>query len=175
MTNVPTNTGSAEISNIDLQARGPLLLLLGSGIVWLVVSGILAVISSIQLHSPGFLADCAWFTFGRTQALRETAFIYGWAANAGVGIALWVLARLGGYPLRAVNWAIVGTLFWNLGVTAGLVGIAAGDLTTFSLFQLPRYVQPLLAFSYAAVAISGVLAWSGRRTESTFASQWYAV
>jgi cytochrome c oxidase cbb3-type subunit 1 len=175
MTNVPTNAGTAEVTAIDTQARGALLLLLGSGIVWLVISGILAVITSIQLHSPHFLADCAWFTFGRAQALRETAFVYGWAANAGLGIALWVLGRLGGYPLRGLNWTIVGTLFWNLGVAAGLIGIAAGDMTTFSLLQLPRYVQPLLAFAYAAIAISGVLAWSGRRHDGTFASHWYAV
>jgi cytochrome c oxidase cbb3-type subunit I len=175
MTNVPTNAGSAEVSAIDTQARGPLLLLVGSGILWLVISGILAVITSIQLHSPHFLADCPYLTFGRAQALRETAFIYGWAANAGLGITLWILGRLGGYPLRALNWATVGTLFWNLGVAAGLVGIATGDMTTFSLLQLPRYVQPLLAFAYAAIAISGVLAWSGRRSDSTFASQWYGV
>src|SRR5687767_6195397 len=101
MTNVPTNAGSAEVISIDLQARGPLLLLVGSAIVWLVISGVLAVITSIQLHSPGFLADCPWFTYGRAHAMRESAFIYGWAANAGLGIALWVMARLGGYPLRA--------------------------------------------------------------------------
>lgn len=175
MTNVSTNAASAEVTTIDVQARGPLLLLLGSGIVWLLISGVLAVITSIQLHSPHFLAECPWFTFGRSQALRETAFIYGWAANTGLGIALWVLGRLGGYPLRALNWTVVGTLFWNLGVTAGLVGIAIGDMTTFSLLQLPRYVQPLLAFAYAAIAISGVLAWSGRRSDGTFVSQWYGV
>jgi cytochrome c oxidase cbb3-type subunit 1 len=175
MTNVPTYAGPADVTAIDTQARGPLLLLVGSGIVWLVISGVLAVITSIQLHSPAFLAECPWLTFGRAQALRETAFIYGWAANAGLGVALWVLGRLGGYPLRAANWSIIGTLFWNLGVLAGLVGIAVGDMTSFSFFQLPRYVQPLLAFAYAAIAISGVLAWSGRRTDSTFASHWYAV
>ena len=109
MTNVSTNAGSAEVTTIDVQARGPLLLLLGSGIIWLVISGVLAVITSIQLHSPHFFADCPLFTFGRAQALRETAFIYGWGANVGLGIALWVLARLGGYPLRALNWAVVAT------------------------------------------------------------------
>ena len=175
MINAPTHAVSAEVTTTDTQARWPLLLLLGSGLVWLVVSGILALITSIQLHSPAFLADIEWLTFGRAQALRETAFVYGWAANAGLGVALWVLGRLGGYPLRGMNWAVVGTLFWNLGVTAGLIGIAAGDMTSFSLLQLPRYVQPLLAFAYAAIAIPGVLAWHGRRTEGTFASQWYAV
>lgn len=175
MINAPTKAGSADVNAIDTQARGPLLFLLGSGIVWLVVSGILAVITSIQLHSPQFLTDCAWLTYGRTQALRETAFIYGWAGNAGLGVALWVLGRIGGYPLRALNWAVVGTLFWNLGVAAGLVGIAVGDMTTFSLLQLPRYVQPLLVVAYAAIALSGVLAWSGRRRDGTFASQWYGI
>ncbi len=175
MINAPTNAASAEVTAIDTQARGPLLLLLGSGLVWLVASGILALITSIQLHTPSFMADCSWLTYGRAQALRETAFVYGWAANAGLGIALWVLGRLGGEPLRGLNWVIVGTLFWNTGVAAGLVGIATGDMTSFSLLQLPRYVQPLLAFAYATIAISGVLAWSGRRTDGTFAAQWYAV
>lgn len=175
MTNAPTNAASAEVTAIDTQARGPLLLLLGSGLVWLVASGVLALITSIQLHAPAFLADCSLLTHGRAQALRETAFIYGWAANVGLGIALWVLGRLGGYPLRALNWTVVGTIFWNLGVTAGLVGIATGDMTSFALLQLPRYVQPLLVVAYAAVAMAGVLAWSGRRNGGMFAAQWYAV
>lgn len=175
MINSPTKAASAEVTVVDTHARWPLLFLIGSGIVWLVVSGIFGLIASIQLHSPQFMAECEWFTHGRVQALRETAFIYGWAANAGLGIALWVLGRLGGYALRGLNWVVVGTIFWNLGVTVGLIGIATGDMTSFSLLQLPRYVQPLLVVAYAAIAISGVLAWSGRRTDGTYVSQWYAV
>lgn len=175
MTNAPTHAASAEVTAIDSQARGPLLLLLGSGLVWLVISGILALITSIQLHSPAYFADCSWLTYGRASALRETAFIYGWSANAGLGIALWILGRLSGSPLRGLNWTVVGTLFWNLGISLGLVGIATGDMTSFSLLQLPGYVQPLLAFAFATISISGVLAWSGRRTDGAYASQWYAV
>lgn len=167
------STDSNEVSTIDSHARAPLLLLLGSGLVWLVVSGVLALIASVQLHTPGFLAGCAWLTYGHTQALQETAFVYGWLANAGLALGLWVLARLGGESLRAGNWVTVGALFWNLGVTLGLVGIMAGDATGHALFQLPRYVQPLLLVAYGAIAVAGVLAWSGRRSESTFASQWY--
>lgn len=175
MTNAPTNAASAEVTAIDTQARGPLLLLLASGVLWLVISGILALISSIQLHSPQFLSNCVWFTHGRVQALTETAFVYGWAANAGLAITLWMLGRLGDQPLRALNWVVVGTLFWNLAVAGGLIGIMAGDMTTFSLMQMPRYVQPLMVFAYATIAIAGVLAWSGRRSDGTYASQWYGV
>lgn len=172
MTNAPT---TAEVTAIDTQSRCPLLFLIGSGIVWLVVSGILALITSLQLQAPHFLTDCPWLTPGRAQALRETAFVYGWAANAGLAVALWVLARLGGEALRARNWLFFGALFWNLGVTVGLIGIATGDMTSFALLQLPGYVQPVMLFAYGAMAVSGVLAWTGRSTERTFAAQWYAV
>lgn len=175
MTNAPTQAAPAEVSVMDSQARGPLLLLLGSGIAWLVISGVLALLTSIQLHTPSFMADCSWLTAGRSQALRETAFLYGWCANAGLALSLWVLGRLGGSPLRALNWVVVGCLFWNLGVTLGCVGIATGDMTSFPALQFPRYVQPLLVAAYSAMAVSGVLAWYGRRTDGAYASQWYGV
>lgn len=175
MINAPTHAVSAEVTAIDQRARGPLLLLTGSALLWLVVSGILALIASIQLHSPQFLADSSVFTHGRTQAMRETSFIYGWAANAGLAVGLWVLGRLGGSPLRGLNWAVVGSIFWNLGVLGGLIGIATGSMTSFSMLQLPRAVQPLMVVAHAAIGIAGVLAWTGRRTDGTYASQWYAV
>ncbi len=167
------STDSNDSSAIDTHARGPLLLLLGSGLLWLVVSGVLALVASIQLHTPSFLADCSWFTFGRAQALRETAFVYGWLANAGLALGLWIAVRLGGETMRAGNWVVVGGLFWNLGVTLSLIGIAAGDASGHSLFQIPAYAQPLLLVAYGAIAVAGVLAWSGRRNETGFASQWY--
>lgn len=165
----------AEVTAADTAGRWPLLLLLASGLVWLVLSGVFALIASIQLHSPAFLADCEMLTHGRVTSLAETTFVYGWAANTGLGLALWVLGRLGGTPLRALNWAVVGTLFWNLGIALGLVGIATGDATSFALLEMPRYVQPLLVAAYVAIGVSGILAWNGRRTAGTFASQWYAV
>lgn len=182
MTNAPTiarpapaaRAASADLPVIDPAARGPLLLLIGSGIVWLVLSGVLALIATIQLFVPHFLTDYSFLTYGRVDAMRETAFVYGWAANAGLAIALWVLGRLGGNPLRALNWVFAGAGLWNTAVLAGLIGIALGDLTSFSLFQMPRYVQPALIVAYGCIAISGILAWSGRRNENTFAAQWYA-
>lgn len=168
-------TAAAEVSGIDIRGRLPILALLLPAVAWLVPSCIFALIASIQLHSPAFLADCEWLTHGRMKALWETAFVYGWAANAGLAVGLWILARLGGEPLRAPAGIMVGAFFWNLGVAAALAGIATGDMTSFAMLQLPRYVQPLMVAAYAAMAISGVLAWSGRRRDRTYASQWYVV
>jgi len=100
--------------------------------------------------------------------------VYGWLANTGLALALWVLGRLAGEPLRAQNWAHAGTAFWNLAVTGAVVGVAAGDATGFELLGLPRYVHMAMLFSYAAIAVPGLLAWSGRLRQVSFASHWYA-
>jgi cytochrome c oxidase cbb3-type subunit 1 len=155
--------------------RVPLLFLLGSGVLWLVLAAVLALISSIQLHSPEFLADCALLTYGRAQALAETAFVYGWIGNAGLALTLWILCRLSGEPLRASNWAGTGAFFWNAGIAIGMAGIATGGATALPMLELPPYVQPLLFAAYASVALAGVAAWTGRRREFMFASHWYAV
>jgi cytochrome c oxidase cbb3-type subunit 1 len=163
----------SEMTPTDAASRPVLLLLLASGILWLIAASVLGIIASIQLNAPQFLSGCPVLTYGRMTVLAETAFVYGWLANAGLAMVLWVLGRLAGEPLRGQNWAIMGAAFWNLGVTGALAGVAVGDATGFSLLGLPSYVQLLLLFSYASIAIPGVLAWSGRLREVSFASHWY--
>ena len=166
---------TAATGPTDTRAQGPLLLLLGSALCWLVVSGVLSLVATIQLHTPGFLSACAWLTYGHMQALAESSFLYGWAANAAFAAAIWLLARLGGAPLRALGLLTVGTLFWNLALTIGLVCILFGEATGVPFLQMPAYIHPLLLFSCAAISTPGILAWTGRRQKATFATQWYAV
>ncbi len=175
MTTAPHAADNAEVTEVDTSARCALLLLLAFAVLWLVVSGVLALVNLVQLHTPALLADCSLLTYGRTHALQETAFIYGWAANAGLAVALWILARLGGSPLRSLNWVMAGTVFWNLAIALGLVGIATGDGTSNAWLHLPRYVLPMMLVAYGTIAVPGVLAWSGRRHETAFAAQWYGV
>jgi len=166
---------SADQTPADVSGRTPLLYLLGSSILWLVVSGLLTLITSIQLHTPQFLAECPVFSYGRTHAMAETSFIYGWLGNAGLGLAVWILARLSGEKLRGGNWVLVGGIFWNIAVLVAVCGLALGDLTSISMYQLPGYVQPLMIIAYGAIAVAGLLAWTGRRREMMYASQWYAI
>ena len=165
----------AIISESDTTARGPLGLLLVSAFAWLIVSTILSLVGTIQLHTPDFLASCVAFTHGRVEAMQESAYIYGWAGNIVFAVALWLLSVLGGAPLRGPGLLSAGTLFWNLGVTAGVVAIGAGEATSIPYLQMPGYVQPLLFVAAGAITTPAVLAWTGRNSDSTYASQWYAL
>ncbi|MFI5380251.1 MAG: cbb3-type cytochrome c oxidase subunit I [Tepidisphaerales bacterium] len=164
-----------EKSEIDSSARCSLSLLILSSLAWLILGGGLAVVHLVQLSTPAFLADCPWLTFGHVQAMQETALIYGWAANVGLAVALWLLSRLGATPLRGANYVVLGWFFWNVAVASGLVAIGAGEMTSFTFLQMPAFVQTLMLVAYGVMAVPGVIAWVGRKADSTYASQWYAM
>ncbi|MBI5380818.1 MAG: cbb3-type cytochrome c oxidase subunit I [Opitutae bacterium] len=176
--NAPATPSSASSNDepvaVETQARWALLLLLALGIKWFVAGGFLALIHSIQLHTPEFLARYEWFTFGRVQAAAESALVFGWVANVGFAIAWWLLGRLGGERPRGAVGALIGVAFWNAGVTVGVIGILAGDLGPYALLQMPAYVFPLLGAAYAAFGVAGLAAWLDRRRADTYAAQWYA-
>jgi len=69
------------------------------------------------------------------------------------------------------NWSSSAHL-WNVAVTLGLIASRRADATSFAFLQLPRYVATLIARRlYAAIAVAGILAWTGRRVECTYAAQ----
>jgi cytochrome c oxidase cbb3-type subunit 1 len=158
---------------IDASGRGPLLVLFVSAAIWLVISSFFGLISSIKFHSPAFLADHSWLTYGRTHAAYTNAILYGFCIQAGLGVALWILARLGRCALAEPGWATFGAALWNLGVTLGVAGILAGDSTGFDNFEMPRYAALLVFLGYLPLGVAGVLTFHHRRERALFASQWF--
>lgn len=171
--NPSVHNSRAEQQEIDASARWPVTVFLASGLFWLIVGGALQLAANIQLHTPSFLADCAWFTHGRLAPAAQNALVYGWGFNAAFAFGLWLMARLSATTLRHGGWLFVAAKFWNVGVTLGLGGILAGYSTSFELLEMPRYVAFLLLGAYALVGVWAVTTFSIRNTENIYASQWY--
>ena len=163
----------AELGEIDASCRAPVLLFLVFGALWLLAATALALVGSVQLHNPGFLSEAAWMTYGRVRPAMSNALIYGWGFNAAFAVLLWLMARLSDSMLRGASLAVVGGLFWNLGVGLGVAGILVGDSTGQVGLEMPRYVAPLLFVAYALVAVVGVLAFRFGRSPWVYVSQWY--
>jgi len=163
----------ARPAEVDTSCFWPVLGLLGLALAWLLVAGVLAVLASIKLHGPGFLAEWPWLTYGRVQPAAGHAFVFGFASQIGLGIALWLIARLGGTWLTGgVGLLLVGG-FWNLGVALGVFGILLGGGTGFESLEFPRYVPPILMTAYVCLAAWGLIAFGRRRPGDLYVSQWY--
>ncbi len=166
---------AGPVSGSDLSCRLPLLVLFVSAAVWLVLGSAFSLIASLKFHSPNFLADCAWLTYGRVRPACNNSLLYGFCLQAGLGVALWLFTRLGGTAL-AQRWLVtVGAILWNTGVTVGVLGILAGDSAGFENLEMPRYAALVLFLGYLMVGLGGVLTFHQRRQRALFASQWFVL
>ncbi len=171
--NSTENNARTEQMEIDASAKWPVLIFFGSALLWLMLGGALQLIAAIQLHTPAFLGQYPWFTYGRVAPAAQNALVYGWGMNAAFAFGLWLMARLSATTLRHGGWLFIAAKFWNLGVTLGVLGILGGYSTSFELLEMPRFVTLILLAAYALIGAWSVTTFSIRNTENVFASQWY--
>jgi cytochrome c oxidase cbb3-type subunit 1 len=163
---------SVAAAAIDASCRLPLVVLFLSAAVWLLTASGFGLIASIKFHAPGFLADSAWLTYGRVRPAGVNAMLYGFCLPAGLGVALWMLARLGRTTLAAPWLIIVGALCWNLGVAVGVLGILGGGSTGFENLEMPAYAAALVFLGYLMMVFWGVVTFHRRRERQLYVSQW---
>ncbi len=162
-----------EASSIDASLRTPLVVLIGSALVWLLIASVLGIVSAWKLHTPSFLDACEYVTYGRIQPAQTNAFIYGWGFNAAFAVSLWLMARLSRGALPGCGVLLIGTLFWNAGVTLGVGGIILGFSTSIEWLEIPGFATPLLLVAYALIASWSLVVFRAGRSHQIYASQWY--
>ena len=161
------------LAKLDGSCRRPVLVFLISAVAWLLVGSTLALIASIKLHSPEFLANDAWLTFGRMRTAHLNAVAYGWAAMAAVGVLLWLVPRLTRAPLRGTRLLEGAAWAWNGLVTAGVVAILTGYSTSVEWLEFPLPIAMGLTACFAVVAGAGLDALHRRQVEHIYVSLWY--
>lgn len=166
---------AVERAAIDASTAGPVLFFFGNGILWLLLATVLGLISSIQLHSPGFLADVPFLTYGRILPAFTNALGYGWATLSGMGVAIWLLARLCRVQIKWPGVLVTGAIFWQVGLTIGIVQILAGNSTGVEGMEIPGSSAILMLFGYALVGLWGALLFGYRRQAPAYISVWYLV
>jgi cytochrome c oxidase cbb3-type subunit 1 len=175
--NVGSPEDHLERAAIDRSTRLPVVFFLTSAVAWLGLSVVLGAIASIKQHSPGFL-DWDWLAFlnfGRVHPAFMNAFIYGWCFQVGIGVALWIMARLCRVQLKNPITLIVAGHLWNLGVTLGVIGILAGYGYSLEFLEFPKFVWPILFISYTCIAVWMVVMFRVRKREEAYVAQWYIV
>ncbi len=158
---------------IDASCRVPVLFLFACAAFWVVTASVFALIASLKLHAPNLLADCPWFTYGRVQAAQMNALIYGFAGQAALGVALWMIARLGRTLLVQPGYVVVGVIFWNAGVKLGILGILIGDTTGYEWLEMPAYASPILFVACVIIGVCALLTFHQRNEPTLYVSQWF--
>lgn len=179
----PTTTSAApaatadswatERARIDASARGPVLVFFFTALCWLLVSTFFGFIGSYKLQNPEFLADWPIYTYGRAIPAFQASFAYGWCSLAGMGVAVWLMARLCRTEIKFPGALIFGALFWNAGLAFAVVGILIGNNTGLEHMVLPRPAAWLMFIGYFFVGVTGAMLYKLRKSSVVFISVWY--
>src|SRR5258708_8282144 len=65
-----------ERARIDASTRVPVLMFYASAMVWLLIGTLLAGFVSFRLHSPDWLSDVSFLTWGRLRPVHINLFTY---------------------------------------------------------------------------------------------------
>src|ERR1700724_3040622 len=158
---------------IDASTRVPVLMFYASAIVWLLIGTVLAGFVSFKMHSPDWLSNVGFLTWGRLRPVHMNVMVYGWASMVGMGTAIWLMARLCRTTLRHPLLLVAGAWFWNIGVLLGVAGILAGDSTGYQWLEFPPYAAIVLFVAYALIISWAVLMFRFRRGDQIYITQWY--
>jgi cytochrome c oxidase cbb3-type subunit 1 len=162
-----------ELAAVDRSVRWPVMFCFLSAVHWMVVGTVLLVYASALTHPQDQLPILGWFvtlsnnfsmfTYGRVWPAAIDALVYGWASCAGLGLAVWVLARMCREPVHSPGALMTAIIFWNIGVALGLTGIFIGQSTSVELLEFPFYASWILWFSYAVFGLWTLATYLARR------------
>src|SRR2546421_1522167 len=162
-----------ERARIDSAHRVPLLMSYASAMDLLLIGTLLAGFVSFKLHSPDWLSDVSYLTWGRLRPVHMNVMVYGWASMAAMGTAIWLMARLCRTTLRHPLLIVTGIWFWNIGVLIGVIGILMGYSTGYQWLEFPPYAAVVLFVAYTLIVSWAVLMFRFRRGDQIYITQWY--
>ena len=162
-----------ERADVDASCRLPVAAFIGSGVFWLLCGSALALLASIKMHSPGLLGGGESFTFGHVRPAHLNATILGWASMTGIGVLLWLEARLCKVRLPFPGLLVAGCAVWNLALAGGIVEILDGRGTSVEWLELPLLWAIFLAGVFGIVMVASLTMFSRRKVEHIYVSQWY--
>ncbi|MEM7699648.1 MAG: cbb3-type cytochrome c oxidase subunit I [Verrucomicrobiota bacterium] len=164
-----------ERAAIDRSTRYPVLFFFTSGAAWLFVATLLGFLSSLKLRVPGLFDELSILGYGRLFPAHLIAFVYGWAMQGGIGVMLWLMARMTRNELRhGVTIIVIGHV-WNAAVTLALIAVIFGFGRGIPLLDFPKWVWPIFALSYLLTVAWIIPMFKSRRGGSVYVSEKFLI
>jgi cytochrome c oxidase cbb3-type subunit 1 len=163
---------------MDRAVRPSVLFFLVSGFGWLLVASLLWLLSVLQMANPtGWLSfpDVPWLTYGRIYPLALDLFVYGWASLAGIGVAVWILARMAKTALLTGWMPLFAGISWNVGLITGVWGVLGGGSTGREWLEFPPYSAFAIFLGQLVIAVWAIGLCIFRAERKFYVSQYYLV
>ena len=171
----PTPEDLNERAAIDRSARYPVMFFFTSAAAWLLFATVMGFVSSLKLRVPGLWDACPFMGYGRLFPVHFNALVYGWAMQAGIGVMIWLMARLTRSRVQHPVALLVFGHVWNAAVVIAIISIWFVAGRSIPLLDFPAWLWPVLAVSYACIVVWVIPMFHGRRNTLFYVSELYLI
>ena len=95
------------------------------GFFWSIFGPLIGILVSLKFNYPNFL-NTEYTVFGRLRPIHINGVIFGFFTTVIFGLFYYMVPKITGVRLYREEWGKFLIPIWNLALTAGFIGIAAG-------------------------------------------------
>lgn len=162
-------------SKIDPDLSKLVLWYIVSATFWLIFGTTVGEYVGIKFVAPD--ADhVSWLSFGRLRPVHTNAVFWGWASLGMMGLAYYVVPRVGNNKLYSIKWGWWALYLINASVIIGTLLLMAGINNSGGEFR--EYIWPVqLLFGLGVIIsmINYIKTIAKRQTKEIYVSNWYIV
>ena len=140
---------------------------------WFAAATSFGLIGAGYLIAPDFLANIEYIHFGRVRPMHVNAVLFGFVTPGLLAAAFYYFTKLLRTEIFSEKLGVVTAVFWNITVTAGMVGIATGHTQGREYAELPWSVDIMVVICFALVVFNVLMTIRRRQEPILFVSVWY--
>jgi cytochrome c oxidase cbb3-type subunit 1 len=140
---------------------------------WFAVATTFGLIGAGYLVAPDFLANIEYIHFGRIRPMHINAVLFGFVTPGLLAVAFYYFPKLLRTELFSHKLGVFSAIFWNITVTAGVIGISMGYTQGREYAELPWTVDIMVVISFVMVVINILMTIRRRKERILFVSVWY--
>ena len=142
---------------------------------WFAVATTFGLIAAGYLMAPDFMANIEYIHFGRMRPMHINAVLFGFVTPGLLAVAFYYIPRMLRTELYNHKLGVLSAIFWNITVTAGMIGISLGHTQGREYAELPWLVDIMVVISFALVAVNLLMTIARRKEPILYVSIWYAM
>ena len=141
---------------------------------WFAAATSFGLIGAGYLIAPDFLANIEYIHFGRVRPMHINAVLFGFVTPGLLATAFYYFPKLLRTDIFSEKLGVLTAVFWNITVTAGMLGIATGHTQGREYAELPWSVDIMVVICFALVVFNVLMTIRQRQEPILFVSVWYA-
>jgi cytochrome c oxidase cbb3-type subunit 1 len=160
---------------IDPELTKLILWFIGSATFWLLFGTTVGEYLGIKFSAPD-IDHISWLSFGRLRPVHTNAVFWGWASMAMIGLAYYVVPKVGNSTIYSLRLGYRSLWLINLSVAAGSTALMAGFNNGGGEYR--EWVWPIMGMFGAGLGVSlynFLKTIEIRKLHEIYISNWYIV